>query len=133
MSGQRILLIENDEASLDIYGTALRHFGFEVWEAATAEVGLRMLRSDRPDLVILDLGLPGMDGFEVIAEIRGDARTAGLPIVVCTVHSFPWDEERARSAGSNVFLEKPVAPQRLLEEIRGLLDPRAAPERPDRP
>ena len=128
MSGQRILLIENDEASLDIYGTTLRHFGYDVWEARTAEAGLRILERDRPDLVIVDLGLPGMDGFEAIGEIRGDPRTAGLPIVVCTVHCFPWDEERARSAGSDVFLEKPVPPQRLLEEIRRLLDPDADPD-----
>lgn len=128
MSGQRILLIENDEASLDIYGTTLRHFGYDVWESRSAEAALRLLDRDRPDLVIVDLGLPGMDGFEAIGEIRSDPRTAGLPIVVCTVHSFPWDEERARSAGSDVFLEKPVPPQRLLEEIRRLLDASAAPE-----
>jgi CheY-like chemotaxis protein len=121
MYTQTVLLIEDDKASRYIFGTALRHYGFTVLEAATALHAFEILRTQRPDVIVVDLGLPGIDGFTVLERLREDPQTAGIPTVVATVHVFPDDEERARRAGCKLFLKKPVSPRSLVAEIQRLL------------
>jgi two-component system cell cycle response regulator DivK len=121
MDGPLILLVEDDDASQEIFCAALRHFGYEVHTARVAEEGLRILRSRPVDAVIVDIGLPGTNGFELIEQIRADAATARLPVVVCTVHVFAEDQERARVAGCDVFLLKPIEPMALGATMRALL------------
>jgi CheY-like chemotaxis protein len=117
----RILVIEDNEQNLYLTRFILERGGLEVIEARDGRQGLDAAREDAPDLILLDIQLPGMDGFEVARTLRGDARTAATPIVALT--SFVMSEERARvmEAGCDGMIEKPIAPERFLAEVRGYL------------
>ena len=122
MAGQTILLVEDDESARYIYGTVLKHYGYEVLHARTADGGLALLREQRPDAIVLDIGLPGIDGFEFLKRIRADPETSRLPVIVATVHVFAADEEKARDAGCDVFLKKPLEPANLLRALTEILE-----------
>lgn len=122
MAGETILLVEDDEAAQYIYGTVLRHYGYQVLHARTADGGLSLLRDERPDAVVLDIGLPGVDGFEFLERVRADPETARVPVIVATVHVFAAEEEKAREAGCDVFLRKPLEPANLLKALTELLE-----------
>ncbi|HEU0012774.1 MAG TPA: response regulator [Longimicrobium sp.] len=121
METQTVLLVEDDPASLDIFATILRHGGYAVRTAQTAEAGVELAVAHRPDLVIVDLGLPGASGFDVLEALTDHPETETIPLIVCTVHVFEHDRIRARRAGGDVFLEKPVDPRHLLSQVRTLL------------
>jgi CheY-like chemotaxis protein len=117
----KVLLVEDDEPSRYIYRSILEHHGFEVWEARTAGHAFDLLRDRLPDIVVVDIGLPGVDGFEVLERLRADPRTSSIPTIVATVYVFPQDEARALQAGCRLFLKKPLEPGRLLAAIRSEL------------
>ena len=126
-----VLLIEDDDASQYVFGTVLEHHGFTVISARTGLLGMELLQGPLPDVVVLDIGLPGLDGFELLAMIRADPRTAELPVVIATVHVFQADQLRAKEAGCDVFLKKPLQPGLLAAEVKRLLaanPPAAEPE-----
>lgn len=125
MSEYTVLIVEDDPASLDIFETILRHGGYAVVTAQTAADGLEKAREVVPDVVVVDIGLPDGLGFGVLDELSDDPRTEHIPLIVCTVHVFEHDQIRARRAGADVFVEKPVDPSHLLECVNKLL--RAAP------
>lgn len=125
MSEKTVLIVEDDAASLDIFATILRHGGYAVLSAQTVAEGVSVAREHIPDLVVVDIGLPDGLGFGVLHELTDDPATEHIPLVVCTVHVFEKDEQRARRAGSDVFLKKPVEPRELLSHVDRLL--RAAP------
>lgn len=120
-----VLIVEDDPASLDIFTTILRHGGYAVLTARTVAEGVQVALEHIPDLVVVDIGLPDGLGFGVLYELTDDPSTEHIPLVVCTVHVFEADQQRARRAGCDVFLRKPVEPRQLLAEIDRLL--RAAP------
>ena len=122
-----VLLVEDDEASRYIFGTILTHHGYSVRYARSGPQGLQRLEEELPDAVVLDIGLPGIDGFELLERIRADARTRSLPVVVATVHVFEADQRRAAAAGCDVFLKKPLEPTNLLHELDRLLGRPPAP------
>lgn len=121
MPSRTVLIVEDDEASVDIFTTILRHGGYRVLAANTAADGARVAREHLPDLVVVDIGLPDTLGFELLDELTEDPATAHIPLIVCTVHVFENDEKRARRAGSDVFLHKPVEPSELLRQVDQLL------------
>lgn len=121
MGRSTVLLVEDDEASQYVYGTLLTHRGFAVRYARSGPQGLQMLRETRPDAVVLDIGIPGMDGFEVLERIRRDPEMRDVPVVVVTVHVFEADQKRAAEAGCDVFLKKPLEPSALLRELERVL------------
>jgi len=127
MEQANVLLVEDDEASRYIYGTILTHRGYTVRYARNGPQGLRMLREDAPDAVVLDIGIPGMDGFEVLERIREDPEMCHLPVVVVTVHVFEADQRRAEQAGCDLFLKKPLEPSLLVNELERLLSRPSAP------
>lgn len=116
-----MLIVEDDPASLDIFETILRHGGYEVATAQTGADGLARARELLPDAVVVDIGLPDGLGFGVLDELSDDEDTAAIPLIVCTVHVFEHDRVRARRAGADVFLMKPVEPRDLLEAVNRLL------------
>ena len=92
---KRILVVEDYHALVDIETLLCQMEGYDVKSAQTGEEGLSLIGSYKPDLVILDLVMPGVDGFEVISSLKGDPRTASIPILVCTAHDLtPADKER---------------------------------------
>ncbi|HET7229139.1 MAG TPA: response regulator [Longimicrobium sp.] len=129
MSARTVLIVEDDPASVDIFTTILRYGGYEVLAAHTAADGARVARERIPDLAVVDIGLPDTLGFSLLDELTDDPATAHIPLIVCTVHVFEHDEKRARRAGSDVFLRKPVEPKELLRQVNQLLQnpPAATP------
>jgi CheY-like chemotaxis protein len=124
-----VLIVEDDDASVDIFSTILRHGGYQVLSARTSADGARVAREHVPDLVVVDLGLPDGPAFGLLDELTDDPATAHIPLIVCTVHVFEHDQHRARRAGGDVFLCKPIEPSVLLRHVNQLLEapPAATP------
>jgi two-component system, cell cycle response regulator DivK len=119
-----VLLVEDEEAAQHIFTTTLTYAGYHALVAPDAATGLRLLDEVRPDLIIMDIGLPGaMDGFELTARLRQDPRTRDVPIMVVTVYAFDHDAQRARDAGCTAFITKPVEPTKVLAEVERLIGP----------
>lgn len=126
MSEQTVLIVEDDPASLDIFETILRHGGYHVVTAQTVAEGVERAREVVPAVVVVDIGLPDGLGFGLLDELSDDPRTEHIPLIVCTVHVFEHDQVRARRAGADMFLKKPVEPSHLLESVNRLLQPSPA-------
>ena len=116
-----MLVVEDDEASQYILATILRHVGYNAVTAISAAAATRILEENPPDLVIMDIGLPGIDGFALTEMIRADPRTHDLPVLVVTVHVFPQDVRRAQEAGCSGFMAKPVDPLAVVERVRSMI------------
>ncbi len=112
-----VLLVEDDVDSRAIYGAVLRHSGFLVVEADDGEAAVKLVRLHRPDLVVMDAGLPGMDGWDATAALKGDPDTASVPILLLTVHSQRADVQRAEAAGCDAYAVKPMDPASLAETV----------------
>jgi len=121
LSEKLVLIVEDDPASLDIFETILRHGGYQVATAQSGAEGLEKARELLPDLMVVDIGLPDGLGFGVLDELSDDPSTDHIPLIVCTVHVFEHDQVRARRAGADVFVQKPVEPTHLLECVNRLL------------
>ena len=114
---KRVLLVEDNEDNRIIYATALRYAGYEVLEAVTGTEGLNLVRSTLPDLVLMDISVPEMDGWEVTELLKADPKTKRIPIVAVTAHALPGDEERSMKAGCDGYLAKPITPAALLADV----------------
>lgn len=112
-----VLLVEDNEDNRIIYATALRFAGYEVIEAITGTEGVHFARTRRPDLILMDISVPELDGWEATAIIKADPETKHIPVVAVTAHALPGDEARSREAGCDGYLAKPIAPAKLLVEV----------------
>jgi two-component system cell cycle response regulator DivK len=134
----RILFIEDNPDNQDIYRTILEHHGHEVRVAGDGESGVRIAVSELPDLILMDLSVPVIDGLEATRMLKGNPRTAAIPIIALTAHALLEDRQRALDAGCDSFLSKPVAPRRVAEEVerwtrgQGARESAAEPK-PDKP
>lgn len=120
-----ILLVDDYEDARVMYGHFLRMSGFEPLEASTGEEALELAYARLPDLILLDMSLPGIDGWEVTAQLKRSATTKHIPIVALTAHALQSERLRTERAGCDGFLAKPCAPPDLLAEITRLLGPKA--------
>lgn len=118
MEPKTVLIVEDDPDTQFIYSRFLDHHGFRVLLAARGEEGVRIAREERPDAILMDISIPGIDGWEASRRIKADPLTAGIPIVVVTAHAFPEDRERAEALGGAGFLTKPCDPVRMLETVQ---------------
>jgi two-component system cell cycle response regulator DivK len=118
----QILIIEDNPVNLDLVLAILEPAGYELLTATTAEAGLDVARTARPDLILLDLHLPGVSGYEAAHALKADPTTACIPIVVLTAQAMRGEEDRARAAGCAAFLTKPVDVDQLRTTVRGTLD-----------
>jgi CheY-like chemotaxis protein len=112
-----ILLVEDNEDNRIIYATALRYAGYEVLEAITGTEGVHQARTQRPDLVLMDISVPELDGWEATAILKADPSTKHIPVIAVTAHALPGDEERSLEAGCDGYLAKPIPPAALIAEI----------------
>jgi CheY-like chemotaxis protein len=119
----RILLIEDFEANHDLISRYLRLFDFEVVEAPDGEAGLTKARQERSnlDLILLDMSLPQMDGWEVARQLKADESTQSLPVIAVTAHAMVGDREKGMLAGCDEYVTKPLDFKLLLEKIESLL------------
>lgn len=118
-----VLIVEDDEASQYIFTTILAHKGYRTLSAASAAAASRLLEENRVELVIMDIGLPLVDGFTLTRRIRENPVTRDVPILVITVHVFPEDVRRAEEAGSTAFMPKPVDPLLVAERVQQMIGP----------
>jgi two-component system, cell cycle response regulator DivK len=125
----RILLIEDDPDCRIIVRTYLEHVGFEVLEEGDGEAGVRRAREEAPDLILMDISLRGMDGWEATRMLKADPRTAPIPVIVLTAHALTQDQERSQEAGCDGYLTKPVDPQHVAREVRRTLGERETGQR----
>src|SRR5687768_522368 len=123
-NGPLILLVDDYEDARVMYGHFLRMSGYEPLEAATGEEALELAYARVPDLILLDMSLPGIDGWEVTAELKRNAKTKHIPIVALTAHALQTERQRTERAGCDGFLAKPCAPPDLFPKFSRLLAPR---------
>jgi two-component system cell cycle response regulator DivK len=123
MSGSptTVLIVEDNEDNYLIYGMLFEHRGLRVLQAVDGRQGVALARSEHPDVVVMDVSLPFLDGFEATRLLKGDHETQDIPIIIVTSHALPADRQRALDVGADVYLAKPVEPQRVYEELRRLL------------
>lgn len=116
-----ILLVDDDRDSRTIYGRMLRHVGYRVIEAATADAGLRAADLERPHAAVVDIELPDLDGCTLIHRLRASPTNGGIPIVALTAHVMPHDREAALAAGCDVYVSKPATPRAVAATVDALL------------
>jgi CheY-like chemotaxis protein len=118
----KTVLVADDKAtSRELVRTALEHYGYKVYEASDGLEAMSNARDLVPDLIILDLHMPGLDGFGVIQQIRGDARLAAIPVMALTASAMLGDRERALAEGFTSYLAKPIHLSNLRKEVEHLL------------
>ena len=116
----RILYVEDNEDNIYVIKNRLGRAGFTVLIATDGEQGISMATAERPDLILMDLRLPGLDGWEATRRIKAQPETRDIPIIALTAHAMTGDREKALEAGCDDFDTKPVEMPRLLEKIRAL-------------
>jgi len=117
----KILLVEDNEMNRDMLSRRLERRGFTVVMAVNGAEGVAMATSATPDLILMDMSLPIIDGWEATRQVRADPATAPIPIIALTAHAMASDEQRAREAGCDDFDTKPIELPRLLEKIQAQL------------
>ena len=117
----KILLVEDNEMNRDMLSRRLERKGFEVVIAVDGKAGVEMASSTSPDIILMDLSLPVMDGWEATRQIKANPATQGIPVIALTAHAMSGDEVKAREAGCDDYDTKPVNLNRLLEKIGSLL------------
>jgi two-component system cell cycle response regulator DivK len=117
-----VLIVEDDEDSRYVYGIVLEDHGFSVAAARSGDEGLRLAREKRPRAILMDVSIPGLDGWTVTERLKADPSTEDIPIIIITAHAFPEDLARAKRVGCDGFLTKPCEPRRVLEEVIRLLE-----------
>jgi two-component system cell cycle response regulator DivK len=118
---KRILVVEDQMDSLQILRDLLRVNGYEMTEAQNGEEALASVVKDRPDLILIDIQLPIMDGYEATRRIKADPLLRSIPIIAVTSYALSGDEEKARAAGCDDFVPKPYSPRQLLAKVREYL------------
>ena len=116
-----ILVVEDNERNLKLLRDVLEYAGYDVRVARTAEDGITSAVSEPPDLVLMDLQLPGIDGMEALRRLRESSRTADIPVVAVTAQAMKQDRERALDAGFNGYVEKPISVRAFPDQVRRFL------------
>ncbi len=117
----KILLVEDNEMNRDMLSRRLEKRGYDVILATDGEEGVARARSDAPDVILMDMSLPGIDGWEATRRIKAAAQTNGIPVLALTAHAMSDDREKALQAGCDDFDTKPIDLPRLLAKVEALL------------
>jgi two-component system cell cycle response regulator DivK len=121
----KILLVEDNEMNRDMLSRRLQRRGYEVLTAVDGERGLALTKSETPALVLMDMSLPGIDGWEATRQLKADPATRAIPVIALTAHAMAGDREQALAAGCDDFDIKPIDLDRLLGKIEALLGGKA--------
>ncbi len=116
----KVLLVEDNEMNRDMLSRRLKRKGFDVVIAVDGQQGVDMAQSESPAIILLDMSLPVMDGWEAAGKLKGDPATASIPILALTAHAMEGDREKALEAGCDDYDTKPVNFKRLLEKMSAL-------------
>ena len=118
MAGERILLVEDNEKNMKLLRDVLRAEGYRILEATSGARAVELATEHRPDLVLMDVRLPDLDGLEALGRLRGDDRTASLPVLAVTAQAMEGDRERFLAAGFDAYVSKPVNVGELVDTVR---------------
>lgn len=118
---RRVLVIEDQEDNRRIMRDLLTNAGYELIEAATGEEGVAIAESSRPDLILMDIQLPGIDGCEATRRIRAKSSLEHVPIIAVTSYALSGDDTKALAAGCSAYISKPFSPRMLLAKVREFL------------
>ena len=118
---RRILVVEDHDENRRLLRDLLGSAGYEMIEATTGEEGLVAAETHRPDLILMDIQLPGLDGYEVTRRLKANPALRHIPIIVVTSYALSGDESKAAEAGSDAYVAKPFSPRELLAKIRTFL------------
>lgn len=118
-----VLLVEDNEDNLVVYRTILEHVGYKVVEARDGEEGVSRAHSELPDLILMDISIPKMDGWEATVRLKDADDTADIPIIALTAHALEEDRAKAMRAGCDGYLAKPVEPRRVVQEVEKFIGP----------
>jgi len=121
MAGELILLVDDNAANLKLAQVVLELAGFQVRTAVNAEEALLTLKTQRPDLILMDLQLPGIDGLECVRIVKADPATNLIPIVALTSYAMKGDEEKALKAGCDGYLTKPIDTRTFADSVASIL------------
>jgi two-component system, cell cycle response regulator DivK len=116
-NAKTVLLVEDNEDNRTVYRTILEHFGYGVIEARNGEDGVRMAREDSPDLILMDISIPVIDGWEATKILKADEQTRQIPIIALTAHALATDRAKATEVGCDGYLAKPCEPRRVVAEV----------------
>jgi two-component system cell cycle response regulator DivK len=119
----KILVIEDNAANMTLAKFLLESVGHSVLSATDAEAGLTLAREEQPNLILMDIQLPGMDGLEATMRLKRDRATSAIPVIALTSLAMKGDEERIRAAGCDAYIAKPMRYQEFLAAVSGLLEP----------
>ena len=122
----KILLVEDNEMNRDMLSRRLERRGYEVVMAEDGGTGVAMAKSENPDIILMDMSLPVLDGWEATRQIKAAPETKGIPVIALTAHAMAGDEEKALGAGCNDYETKPVDLSKLLAKIGALLQSKSA-------
>jgi two-component system cell cycle response regulator DivK len=125
----KVLLVEDNEESRDGLSRRLRRKGYETLLAVDGKQGVAVARAEAPDLILMDMSLPVLDGWEATRQLKAAPETRGIPVIALTAHAMAGDREKALEAGCEDYDTKPVEFARLLAKIQSLLERKAAPGR----
>ncbi len=120
--GKTVLIVEDNEDNRIVYSTILRHHGFRVCEALDGEEGIEKARRELPDIILMDISIPVIDGWQVTEILKRETATKGIPIIALTAHAMPGDRQRAMEVGCDGYLAKPCEPRAVLAEVNRLID-----------
>ena len=120
-SGKTVLLVEDNEDNRTVYRTILEHFGYGVIEARNGEDGVRMAREGNPSLILMDISIPLIDGWEATRMLKSDPATTEIPIIALTAHALATDRAKAEEVGCDGYLAKPCEPRRVVSEVERFL------------
>ena len=118
---KRILVIEDEEDNRRIVRDLLTSVGYEIIEAVTGEEGVTAAETQRPDLILMDIQLPGLDGYEATRRIKANLALRHIPIIVVTSYALSGDDVKAFAAGCDAYVSKPFSPRALLAKVREYL------------
>ncbi len=119
---QKILLVEDNEMNRDMLARRLQRTGFEVVVAVNGQEAIELANSEMPALILMDLSLPVLDGWEATRRLKADPKTAGIPVIALTAHAIASDRDEALACGCDDFDTKPIDMKRLLEKMNAFLD-----------
>jgi two-component system cell cycle response regulator DivK len=118
---KRILVVEDHEDNRRILRDLLASAGFESLEAVTGEEGVSLAETERPDLILMDIQLPGLDGYEATRRIKANPALRQIPVIAVTSYALSGDEVKAKDAGCDAYVAKPFSPRELLAKVREYL------------
>ncbi len=108
MAGEKILIVEDNQMNMELATDLLEASGYVVIQAEAAEEGIELARVESPDLILMDISLPGMDGLQATGVLKHDPKTKDIPVIAMTAHAMKGDEEKALTAGCTGYITKPI-------------------------